>query len=45
MTQALPYNRYLKVVVIGLVGSTIKWIDAFPPSNGVSKTLIPAMIV
>jgi hypothetical protein len=45
MTHALPYKKVLKLMIISLVTVTIKWINAFPPTNGISKTMSPAMIV
>jgi hypothetical protein len=45
MTHALPYKKVVKLMVIALVAGATKWINAFPPTNGVSKTMSPAMIV
>ena len=45
MTHATPYNYIPKVMVIGLVTGVIKWINAFPSMNGVSKTMSPSTIV
>ena len=45
VTHALPYRRITKVMTIGLVATAIKWLNAFPNSQGISKTLSPASIV
>jgi hypothetical protein len=45
MTHALPYKKVPKLMVIALIAASVKWINAFPVTNGVSKTMSPAMIV
>ena len=43
--HALPYRRYPKVMLISLAEYANHWINAFPPTNGVSSTISPANIV
>jgi hypothetical protein len=45
MTHALPYKKVPKLMIISLVNVAVKWINAFPPTNGISKTMSPATIV
>ena len=45
ITHAAPYQYIPKVMTIGLIAEAIKWINAFPSMNGVSKTMSPATIV
>jgi hypothetical protein len=45
MTHALPYKKVPKLMIISLVNVAVKWINAFPPTNGISKSMSPAMIV
>ena len=45
MTHATPYKRIPKVMVIALVTSAVKWINAFPNKTGISRTMSPSTIV
>ena len=45
MTHTAPYQYIPKVMVIGLITEAVKWINAFPSINGISKTMSPATIV
>ena len=45
MTHATPYKRIPKVMTIGLVIGAVRWLNAFPSENGVSRTMSPATIV
>ena len=45
LCHALPYKRYTKLMTNSLVENAIYWMNSFPSSNGVSKTLSPASIV
>ena len=45
MTHAAPYQYIPKVMVIGLITEAVKWINAFPSMNSISKTMSPATIV
>jgi hypothetical protein len=45
MTHVLPYKKVPKLMIISLATVAVKWINTFPPTNGISKTMSPAMIV
>ena len=44
MCHSIPYKKMPKVMVIGLIKSATKWLNAFPSKNGISDTLSPANI-
>ena len=43
--NSLPYRRYTKLMVIMLVRFVIYWLNAIPPTTGVSATISPSSIV
>ena len=43
--NSLPYHRYTKLMVVMLVRFVIYWLNAIPPTNGVSSTISPSSIV
>ena len=43
--QALPFKRYTKLMIKGIVASAVYWLNMFPNNEGVSKTLSPSAIV
>ena len=45
MTHSTPYKKIPKVMTIGLVSGGVRWLNAFPSENGVSKTTSLATIV
>jgi hypothetical protein len=45
MTHSMPYKRIPKIMVIAMVECANLWLNAFPSSNGVSKTMSPANII
>jgi hypothetical protein len=44
MTHVLPYKKVPKLMILSLVTLAIKWINTFPLTCGISKTMSPAMI-
>lgn len=45
MVYALLHKKVPKLMVISLVVVATKWINAFPPINGISKTMSLAILV
>ena len=45
MTHATPYRKIPKVMTIGLIQGAVKWLNAFPSTTGISKTMSPSTIV
>ena len=43
--HAAPYKKYTKLMIQHLVESRVMWLNRFPSSNGISKTMSPATIV
>ena len=43
--HSVPYKRYTKLMVYGLIDSTIYWLNSFPSKGGASQTISPAGIV
>ena len=45
MCHAMPYSFYPRQMVIGMIRSATKWLNSFPPKDGISDTMSPSMIV
>ena len=45
MAHSTPYRKIPKVMTIGLIQGAVKWLNAFPSSTGISKTMSPSTIV
>ena len=45
MYHAIPYLTYSRLMTKHLVEGAVHWLNAFPPSNGIRKTLSPDNIV
>ena len=43
--NSLPYRRYTKLMTNSLVQYAVYWLNAFPPSQGVSEYMSPSNIV
>jgi hypothetical protein len=43
--HTLPFNTIPLIMLIGLISSSILWINAFPPKGGVSTNLSPRNIM
>ena len=45
ITHSIPYKKIPKIMMIGLIYGSIKWLNASPSMKGMSKTISPSTIV
>ena len=45
ITHSVPYNRYTKLMTIGLIENANHWLNAFPTSSRIVGKISPAQIV
>ena len=43
--HSIPYHYYTKLMIQSLIATVVKWLNAFPSKNGISKTMSPSNIV
>jgi hypothetical protein len=43
--HSIPYHFYTKLMIQVLVATVVKWLNAFPNKNGISRTMSPSSIV